>query len=95
MVHPERDVTSARAKEFVVDLDELHQELRTQIAEAQKFYQGPADARRTPAPDFKVGDKVFVKAEHFRTTQPSKKLSEKNLGPFEIIAQVGHTSFTL
>ena len=51
-----------------MDLDELHQELRTQIAEAQKRYQGPADARRTPAPDFKVGDKVFVKAEHFRTT---------------------------
>src|ERR1700730_6906257 len=94
-VHPERDLSSARAKEFVVDLDELHQELRTQIAEAQKHYQGPADAKRTPAPDFKVRDKVFVKAEHFRTTRPSKKLSEKNLGPFEIIAQVGRTSFTL
>ena len=94
-VYPERDLSSARAKEFVVDLDELHQELQTQIAEAQRHYQGPTDARRTPAPDFKVGDKVFVKAEHFRTTRPSKKLSEKNLGPFEIIAQVGRASFTL
>ena len=94
-VHPERDLSSARAKEFAVDLDELHQELRSQIAEAQKRYQGPADARRAPAPDFKVGDKVFVKAAHFRTTRPSKKLSEKNLGPFEIIAQVGPASFTL
>jgi len=94
-VHPERDLSSARAKEFAVDLDELHQELRLQIADAQKRYQGPADARRTPAPDFKVGDKVFVKAAHFRTTRPSKKLSEKNLGPFEIIAQVGQASFTL
>ena len=28
-------------------------------------------------------------------TRPSKKLSEKNLGPFEIIAQVGPASFTL
>src|SRR5882724_1376465 len=94
-VHPERDLSSARAKEFAVDLDELHQELRLQIADAQKRYQGPADARRAPAPDFKVGDKVFVKAAHFRTTRPSKKLSEKNLGPFEIIAQVGRASFTL
>src|SRR5258705_3074354 len=85
-VHPERDLSSARAKEFAVDLDELHQELRLQIADAQKRYQGPADARRAPAPDFKVGDKVFVKAAHFRTTRPSKKLSEKNLSPFEIIA---------
>jgi hypothetical protein len=95
MVHPKHDLSSARAKEFTVDLDELHQELRTQIAEAQKCYQGPADARRTPALDFKVGDKVYVKAAHFRTTQPSKKLSEKNLSPFEIIAQVGPALFTL
>ena len=94
-VHPKRNLSSACAKEFVVDLDELHQELRTQLAEAQKRYQGPADARRTPAPDFKVRDKVFIKAKHFCTTQPSKKLSEKNLGPFEIIAQVGRASFTL
>ena len=53
-VHLERNLSSVRAKEFVVDLDELHQELRTQIAKAQKRYQGPTDARRTPAPDFKV-----------------------------------------
>jgi len=45
--------------------------------------------------DFKVGDKVFVKAAHFRTTQPSKELSEKNPRSFEIIAQVGRASFTL
>ena len=94
-VHPEHDLSSMCTKEFVVDLDELHQELRTQIAKAQKHYQGPADARRTPAPDFKIGDKVFVKAKHFHTTRLSKKLSKKNLGPFEIITQVGHTSFTL
>jgi len=34
----------------------------------------------------KVGDKVFIKAQFFQTTQPSKKLSEKYLGPYEIIA---------
>jgi len=94
-VYPERDLTSARAREFAVDLDELQQELRTQIAEAQRRYQGPADARRMPAPEFKIGDHVFVKAAFFQSTRPSKKLSEKNLGPFEIIAQVGSHSFTL
>src|ERR1700735_4109274 len=63
-VHPEHDLSSARAREFAVNLDDLHQELRLQIAEAQKCYQGPADTRRTPAPDFKVRDKVFIKAAH-------------------------------
>src|ERR1700676_2329771 len=94
-VYSDCDLTSAKAQEFVADLDKLHQELRHQIAKAQKRYQGPADARRTPAPDFKVGDMVYVKAEHFRTTRPSRKLSEKNLGPYKIIPQAGRSSFTL
>ena len=59
------------------------------MAAAQKRYQGPADARRSPAPSFMVSDQVYVKAKYFRSTQPSKKLSKKNLSPYPIIAQVG------
>ena len=94
-VHPERDLTSARARDYAVDLDELHHFLRTEMADAQKRYQGPADARRIPAPDFQVGEQAFVKAKFFRSTRPTKKFSEKNLGPYPIIAQVGTHSFTL
>ena len=70
-------------------------ELRHQLSEAQKRYQGPADHRRSPPPDFKIGEKAFVKAEHFQTTRPSKKLPDKNYGPYEIIAQPGTHSVTL
>jgi len=48
-----------------------------------------------PPPDFKIGQQVYVKAQFFRTTRPTKKLAEKYLGPFEIIAQPGTHSFTL
>ena len=65
------------------------------MAAAQKRYQGPADAKRSRPPNFKVGDQVFVKAKYFRSTRPSKKLSEKNLSPNPIIAQVGSLSFTI
>jgi len=94
-VHPERDMTSARAREFAIDLQALHEELRTSMSEAQRRYQGPADLRRSEAPDFKVGEQAYVKAEFFRTTRPSKKLSDKFFGPFEIVAQAGPSSFTL
>jgi hypothetical protein len=94
-VHPERNIASSRAHKFAVDLDELHQQLRKSISEAQVHYQDSADRRQTPPPDFKIGDKAFVKAEFIRTTRPSKKLSEKFLGPYEIISQVGSLSFTL
>ena len=94
-VHPECNIASSRARDFAIDLDELQSTLKDEISTAQQRYQKSADARRSPAPDFKVGDKVFVKAQFFRTTQPSKKLSEKYLGPYEIISQPGTLSFTL
>src|ERR1700731_4318093 len=69
--YPECEVTSVHARELAVDLDELHQELHTQIADAQRHYQGLADTRWTPALEFKVGARVYVKAKYFRTTRPS------------------------
>ena len=94
-VYPERDMTSARACDYAVDLKLLHQYLQGEMANAQLRYQGPADAKHILALDFKVGDQVYVKAKYFWSTRPSKKLSEKNLGPYNIIAQVGSLSFTL
>ena len=94
-IHPERDLTSSRAKDLVVNLDELHQELKATVSEAQLRYQGPADARRIPALNFIIGQQAFVKAKFFRTTQPSNKLSEKFLGPFKILAKAGSHSYTL
>ena len=38
---------------------------------------------------------AYVKAQFFCTTRPSKKLSEKNFGPYKIIAQPGSLSYTL
>jgi len=38
------------------------------MAYAQIRYQGLANAKRTPAPDFKVGDQAYVKAKYFQST---------------------------
>ena len=93
-VHPEHDIASSRACNFTVDLNELQSTLKAEISMAQQCYQKSADAWHSPTPDFKVGDKVFVKAQFFQTTWPSKKLSKKYLGPCEIISQPGTLSFT-
>ena len=94
-VHPKYISASFRACNFAVDLDELQSTLKAEISVAQQCYQKSADAQCSPAPDFKVGDKVFVKAQFFWTTQPSKKLSKKYLGPYKIISHPGTLSFTL
>ncbi|GJF00601.1 related to transposon-encoded proteins [Phanerochaete sordida] len=94
-VYPECDIAFACARNFAVDLHELHFELRKQIAKSQKCYQGLADARRAPLSELWVGDQVYVKARFFRTTCPSPKLAEKMLGPYKVVAKVGPQLYSL
>ena len=44
-VYPERDLSSAQAREYSIDLDSLHQFFCEEMAHAQECYQGPADAK--------------------------------------------------
>ena len=64
-VHSEYELTSLKAQEFVTDLQELHDQLRITIQESQGRIQQFADKNRIPPPEFKVGDKAFVKAKFF------------------------------
>jgi hypothetical protein len=84
-----------KAQELVTDLQELQSKLQVNIQESQECYQQSTNKYQIPPLEFKVGDKAFVTAKFFQTTQPSKKLSEKYLGPFDIINQVGPLSWTL
>jgi len=94
-VQIQRDLVSDSARTYVADLEELHTELKRVIAEAQKRYQVSADARRTEPPNISIGDQVFILAKFINTTQPTKKLSEKYLGPFEVIGKPGSHSYLI
>jgi len=69
--------------------------LKEEIAKAQRQYQSPADSCRQQSLNFQVGQSVFVRSQYFWTTCPSKKLSKKYLGLYEIIAQPSPQSFIL
>ena len=94
-VHPKHNIASSRAHDFAIDLDELQSTLKVEISTAQQCYQKSANAQCSLTSNFKVGNKVFVKAQFFQIIWPSKKLSEKYLRPYEIISQPGTLSFTL
>jgi len=84
-----QELPSQTAETFIVNLEEMHRELKQTIVEAQKCYQGPADACRSTVPTFKAGDPVYVLAKFIQTTQLSKKLAERYLGPFSVSEKVG------
>ena len=44
-----------------------------------------------PAPEFRLGDVVWLNRHNVETTRPSQKLDQKQLGPFEIMDVVGES----
>jgi hypothetical protein len=61
-------MASARARDFPVDLGELHENLKLHIQAAQKRYQKAADNCCILPPEFKIRQYMFVKAWFFQTT---------------------------
>ena len=53
------------------------------------------DRKRTPAPDYQPGYRVYLNASDIQTTRPSKKLSHWRLGPFRIIKKVRNGAYRL
>ena len=60
--HSECDIAFSQVCNFAVDLNELQSILKAEISMVQQCYQKSADAWRSPTSDFKVGNKVFIKA---------------------------------
>ncbi len=89
------ETSSAKAEAFMADLECIQAELKENITQAQERYWKNADKHRAEAPELNIGDQAYVKVKFFRTRQPSKKLSEKNLGPYNIIGKSGTHSITL
>ena len=83
------------ADSFVTDLRLVYNNLKRAIKDTQRRYQIPADKRRTPVPKIEVGDCVFILARFIKSTWPTKKLSEKYLGPFEVIGKPGTHSYLI
>src|SRR6266404_4995121 len=92
---PQANTSSAKAQTFVADLECIQAELKENIAQAQERYWKNVDKHRAEAPELEVSNQAYVKVKFFRTRQPSKKLLEKNLGPFDVIGKPGTHSITL
>jgi len=81
--------------EFTERMKTTIEEAKSTIRKAQDDMKKYYDRRRTPAPVFKPGDKVFLDASDIRTTRPSQKLSHQRLGPFVVERQIGPMAYRL
>src|ERR1700712_6097465 len=91
-----------RARSKVESANEFHDriasgvsEARSALVKAKEEYKRYYDRRRTPAPDIKVGDHVWLDASDIQTTRPSPGLSHRCLGPFKVVKVVGRGAYKL
>src|ERR1700678_4855781 len=81
--------------EFKERMKDALQEAKAALAKSKDDMAKYYNWRRTPAPDYKPGDKVYLGASNIQTNRPSRKLSHRRLGPFPIVKKVGHGAYHL
>ncbi|MBW0585596.1 hypothetical protein O181_125311, partial [Austropuccinia psidii MF-1] len=67
------------------------EELESGIRRFEKY----ADRNRAIPPDLQPEDKVWLASKNIKTTRPTKKLSERWLGPFEVLKKIGSHPYHL
>jgi len=81
--------------EFMERMRAAIDEAKSVICKAQDDMKRYYDRRRTPAPVFKPGDKVFLDASDIQTTRSLQKLSHRRLGPFVVEQRIGPMAYRL
>ena len=81
--------------EFTEQMKETLDEAKAALTKSKDDMARYYNQNRSTAPEYKPGDKVYLDASDIQTTRPSKKLSHKHLGPFQIEGWVGNGAYKL
>ncbi|MBW0571707.1 hypothetical protein O181_111422 [Austropuccinia psidii MF-1] len=68
---------------------------KEELESAIKRFKNYADRNRAIPPDFQPGNKVWLASKNIRTTRTTKKLSQRWLGPFEVLKKIGSHAYQL
>ena len=69
---------------FVEKMTKINEVLKKQMALAQASYEHYANVHKQNAPNYVLGDEMWLNTRNMQTKRPSKKLSNKIDGPFPI-----------
>jgi hypothetical protein len=83
------------AEDFTKQMKGIHEEAKSALTKAADEMKRFADHRRSKAPKYKVGDLVWLDANDIKQNRPSRKLSDKRLGPFPITRVINENAYEL
>ncbi|MBW0574006.1 hypothetical protein O181_113721 [Austropuccinia psidii MF-1] len=73
----------------------VQQVVKEELESAIRRFKKYSDRNRSISPDFQRGYKVWIASKNMNTTIPTKKLSERWLGPFEVLRKIGSHAYHL
>ncbi|MBW0483236.1 hypothetical protein O181_022951 [Austropuccinia psidii MF-1] len=76
-------------------LQSLQQVVKEELESVIRKFKKYPDRNRTLPPDFQPGEKVLLAYKNIKTTRPTKKRSERWLGPFEVLKKFGSHAYHL
>jgi hypothetical protein len=92
---PRRDVKVEAAGQFATRMKEIEDEAKAALEKAADDMARFYDVHRKAAPEYQVGDEVWLDGRDLRTTRPTKKLDDKWYGPYKIEQMVNRNAFRL
>jgi hypothetical protein len=97
--HPRSDAVQIQsntpsANEMIRSYTENVDVLKGYMIDAQREAELYYNKKKEPL-EFKVGDLVLLSTKNLKTTRPSKKLSDKFIGPFKVIDKISSNAYRL
>ena len=94
-LEPCHEVKSQAAQDFADNLAKVRTEAQSALTKAAEMMKTFYDKKWVDTRNHKKGDMVWLEGSNITTTQPSKKLGEKQYGPFEVLGKEGLTVYCL
>ncbi|MBW0501713.1 hypothetical protein O181_041428 [Austropuccinia psidii MF-1] len=74
-------------------LQSVQKVVKEELESEMRRFKNYADINRAILPAFQPGDKVWLPSKSIKTTRPTKKLSERWLGPFEVLKTISSQAY--
>ncbi|MBW0488932.1 hypothetical protein O181_028647 [Austropuccinia psidii MF-1] len=76
-------------------LQSVQKDVKEELESAIKCFKKYADRNRAISSNFQPREKVWLPSKNIKTSRPTKKLSERWLGPFEVLKKIGSHAYHL
>jgi len=94
-IEPQREVNVQVLDKFIEELKKIQGEAEAALCKACDDMKHFADQMCAHMPEYKPGDQVWLSTKNLNINQPSRKLTERKIGPYTITCIVSPNAVVL